>query len=837
MTEQLSMFADASAPSDKGKRKAAGSSSEVPVADDAADAKTKAGRGKRGGGRGGGGGGGKGGDAPAGGGGGELPANLAEEARRRYLNYALSVITSRALPDVRDGLKPVQRRILYGMYKDHRLTSDAKYQKSAKVVGTIMGQYHPHGDTAIYDALVRMAQEWSLRYPLIDGHGNFGSLDGDAPAAMRYTECRLDAIASQLLDEIASRTVDFRPTYDGTLSEPIVVPARLPQLLMNGTTGIAVGMATNIPPHNLTEVCDALLDLIAHPKLETKDLLKHVKGPDFPTGGQILNGKKEIREIYETGQGSIRLRGEYKLEERPRGGTNIIVTSVPYAVNKGNLVERIGALVQERKLAPLTDVRDESTKDVRIVLEIKREADPELVMAYLYKHTPLATNFNVNLTCLVPTANPEVGTPKRLNLRDMLQYFLDFRFEVVRRRNEYELEQLKKRLHILEGFEKVYDALDEMIRIIRKSDGKDDAAKKLIARFKLDEEQADAILEMKLYKLARLEILVIEKEAKEKRAEIKRITALLRDKKAMWGVVRDEIKEIKAANPEDKRRTKIGGVGEEVEYTEEAFISDEDSTVILSRDGWVKRVREIKDPTQTRLREGDEVMAVLSGSLKSNLVFFSSAGAAYVTRFNDIPASTGYGDPVQKLFKFDDQERVVGGLSLDKRLPIPEKMIAVSKRGYGLRFALAPHTELSTRAGRRYARAGKDDEIIGISPCGDRDLVAVVTQKTHALVCKANEINELSGPGRGVTVIKTAPDDGVVAFLCTSKKDAELEIETTKGKKLKLSPGKYEVTSRGGKGREMSKKDKVKVVHRVLERLALPEPPKADEKPAGKEKK
>ncbi|MBK7860031.1 MAG: DNA topoisomerase IV subunit A [Archangiaceae bacterium] len=781
--------------------------------------------------RGGGGGGGKGGgDAGAGGGGGgELPANLAEEARRRYLNYALSVITSRALPDVRDGLKPVQRRILYGMWNDLSLTQDAKFQKCAQVVGQIMGKYHPHGDSSIYEALVRMAQDWSLRYPLVDGHGNFGSLDGDSPAAYRYTECRLEGLSSQLLDEIASRTVDFRPTYDGTRFEPIVVPAQLPQLLMNGTTGIAVGMATNIPPHNLGELVDALIDLIAHPKLETKDLLKHVKGPDFPTGGQILNSKKELREIYETGQGSIRLRGEYKLEERPRGGTSIIITSVPYMTNKGNLVARIGELVSERKLAPLTDVRDESTKDVRIVLEIKKEADPELVMAYLYKHTGLSTNFNVNLTCLVPTENREVGTPQRLDLKGMLRYFLDFRLEVVTRRNQFALEQLKKRLHILEGFEKVYDALDEMIRIIRKSDGKEDAAKKLIARFKIDDEQADAILEMKLYKLARLEILVIEKELKEKRAEAKRIGALLKDTKALWGVVRDELKEI-AAKYIDKRRTKIGGVGEEVEYTEEAFISDEDSTVVVSRDGWVKRMRELKDPTQTRLREGDEVMAVVSGSLKQSLVLFSSAGAAYVTRFNDIPASTGYGDPVQKLFKFDDHERVIGALSLDKRLSHPEKMIAISKRGYGLRFALKPHTEISTRAGRRYARAGKDDEIIGISGCGDRDLVAVVTEKTNALVCKANEINELSGPGRGVTVIKTAPDDQVMAFLCTSKKDASLEIETQKGRKLTLSPGKYGVTGRAGKGREMSKKDKVKSITRPLERVALPEVEKKEEK-------
>ncbi len=281
-----------------------------------------------------------------GGGGGELPTNLAEEARRRYLNYALSVITSRALPDVRDGLKPVQRRILYGMWNDLSLTKDAKFQKCAQVVGQIMGRYHPHGDSSIYDALVRMAQDWSLRYPLVDGHGNFGSLDGDSPAAYRYTECRLQGLASQLLDEIASRTVDFRPTYDGTRFEPIVVPAQLPQLLMNGTTGIAVGMATNIPPHNLNELCDALIDLIAHPKLETKDLLKHVKGPDFPTGGQVLNSKAELREIYEKGHGSIRVRGEYKLEEGKRGQKFIVVTSVPYAINKGNLVERIGSLVR-----------------------------------------------------------------------------------------------------------------------------------------------------------------------------------------------------------------------------------------------------------------------------------------------------------------------------------------------------------------------------------------------------------------------------------------------------------------------------------------------------------
>jgi DNA gyrase subunit A len=773
---------------------------------------------KSGGGRGGRGGGG--GAAGGSGGGDERPIALGKEAERRYLNYALSVITARALPDVRDGLKPVQRRILFGMWNEN-VTASAKHKKCASVVGTVMGQYHPHGDSAIYEALVRLAQDFSLRYPLVDGHGNFGSLDGDSPAAMRYTECRLERRSDQLLDELAQKTVALRPTYDGEREEPTVLPSKLPQLLMNGATGIAVGMATNIPPHHLGELIDACVELIKDRKLETKDLLKWIKGPDFPTGGQVLNSKKELKEIYETGQGSIRVRGEWRLEDRPRGGQNIIVTSIPYMVNKGTLVSRIGEIVSERKLGTITDVRDESTKDVRIVLELKRDADAELAMSYLYKHTPLQTNFGVNLTCLVPSDNPEVGTPRRLDLKSMLRYFLDFRLEVVTKRLSYELEQLKNRLHILEGFEKVYDALDEMIRIIRKSDGKEDAAKKLIARFKLSELQVDAILEMKLYKLARLEILVIQKELKEKRLEAKRLAELLKTDKARWALVRDELIAIgKAAT--DKRRTRISGPVEEAEYDEEAFISNEDAQVVLTRDGWVKRVRELKDPSSTRMREGDELVGLLSGSLKSNLVFFTSAGSAYVTRFNDVPASTGYGDPVQKLFKFDDGERVVGALSLDGRLPVPEQLVAVSKRGYGLRFAMAPHAEVSTRSGRRFARPGKDDEIIGVAPCGPKDLLAVVTKKTNALVCKVGEVNELAGPGKGVTVIKTAADDEVMAFLCTATKGASLSLETTKGRTLTLSPGKYEVTSRGGKGREMSKRDAVKAVSRPLEVLALP---------------
>src|SRR5450432_3045139 len=486
------------------------------------------------------GGGGRGAKKRGGGGGGDAPppgpvdASLALEAQRRYLNYAVSVITSRALPDVRDGLKPVQRRILYAMYANLHLYPDAKFRKSATIVGDVLGKFHPHGDSACYEAMVRLAQPFSMRVTLVEGHGNFGSLDGDAPAAHRYTEARLAVLAMELLDEIKQGTVDFRPNYDGTTEEPIVLPAKVPQLLINGCTGIAVGMATNIPPHNLGEVCAAAVAMLDDPKLETKDLLKYIKGPDFPTGGQITNSKKELRDIYETGQGGVRVRGEWKTESAGKSGDHIIITSIPYALTKASVVERIADVIINKKLPLLVDVRDESTDDVRIVLEMKPGADPNLVMAYLYKHTPLETGFHVNLTCLFPTDNKEVAAPLRVNLAAMLGEFLTFREQTVRRRFEFELAELERRIHILEGFSLIFDMLDEAIRIIRKSDGKSDAAQKLIKRFELADLQTDAILELNLYKLARLEILLITDELKDKRTEAKEIRAILGDKKKLW---------------------------------------------------------------------------------------------------------------------------------------------------------------------------------------------------------------------------------------------------------------------------------------------------------------
>jgi DNA gyrase subunit A len=739
---------------------------------------------------------------------------LHEAAQSRYLNYALSVITSRALPDVRDGLKPVQRRILYTMWQQN-LTADAKHRKCAKVVGDVMGSYHPHGDAALYETLVRMAQPFSLRYPLIDGSGNFGSLDGDSAAAMRYTECRLARLSDEMLEEIDQATVPFRPNYDGTKTEPVVLPARLPNLLVNGATGIAVGMATNVPPHHLGEVCTALVRLLDNPDLSSVQLCRYVKGPDFPTGGQILNSADELKEIYKTGSGTIRLRATWEEGSTTRAGRTLFITSIPYATNKAALVERIADVVLSRKLPPLLDVKDVSTDDVRIELELKREADPRMVMAYLFKNTPLQTNVFVNLTCLIPTENEEVGRPERLDLKAMLWHFLHFRLAVVTNRLEHELEALKKRIHILEGFEKVFDALDEIIRIIRKSEGKADSAEKIMKRFELDAEQTDAILELKLYRLARLEILVIQNELTEKRRRARQIGGLLRDEDSRWKLVRDEIEEIHSAyGKNDKRRTIIEA-DEEVSFTADDFIVEEDNVVLVSRDGWVKRQKEVRDLATTRLREGDSVLAVLPGSTRACVVFFSNFGAAYTARIIDVPASTGYGEPVQKLFKLRDGERIIAAFSLDPRVAgdivtrkegvaPPVHAIAVTSDGYSLRFSLEPFVEPSTRAGRRYARPSDGVDVVGVTKISGSEIVIAATHDARAILCRADEVNYLSGPGKGVILIKLqSKDDHVLGFIASTGDRDLMRVETSRGSEQTISTAKYEVTGRGGKGREL----------------------------------
>ncbi len=745
--------------------------------------------------------------------------SLAEEAQRRYLNYALSVITARALPDVRDGLKPVQRRILYAMQNDLHLSPDGKHKKSARVVGDVMGKYHPHGDTAIYDAMVRMAQPFVMRAPLVDGQGNFGSPDGDSPAAMRYTEARLRPLAGELLGELNRRTVAFRPNNDGTTSEPIVLPARFPHLLVNGSQGIAVGMATSIPPHNLGEVIDACVALVNQEDLPAAQLLKYIKGPDFPTGGQLHATRKELEAVYASGQGSLKLRGEWKLEgDAGAASPRIVLTSIPYAVERKSVVEKIAEIIIAKRLPALLDVRDESDVEVRIVLEMKKGTDPQLVMAYLFKNTALATHVQVNLTCLVPTDNVEVATPKRLSLGEILRHFLDFRFETVTKRAQFDLAELDKRIHVLEGFEKVFDALDEVIRIIRKSDGRADAGQKLQTRFKLTEEQVDAILELRLYRLAKLEILLVENEIKERRAEAKKLATLLQSPKAKWSVVKEELEEIKKKYA-DRRRTKVVGSVDEPEFGAEDFIVDENANVILSAQGWVKRVREVKDLSATRLRDGDSVLAVVAGSTRAAVAFFSNLGGCYVARIHDVPASTGYGDPVQKLFKLDDGERMVACLSFDARalgVPVPTEdapepeppfALAVTRAGFGFRFSLRPHREPSTRAGRRFAKPKEGDEVLAVMAVGDADAVICACGDGHVLGVPVAEIPALAGAGTGAIVMDLAEGERLVGAVPALSARDRVTIETEKGKPKDVSLAMVQ-GHRANKGTPIVKRDR-----------------------------
>ena len=757
-----------------------------------------------------------------------IDASLADETQRRYLTYALSVITSRALPDVRDGLKPVQRRILYTMHNELHLRHDARHRKSAAVVGDVMGKYHPHGDTAIYDALVRLAQDFTMRAPLVDGRGNFGSADGDAAAAMRYTEARLRKLASELLSELGKQTVDFRPNYDGTKFEPIVLPARFPNLLVNGAQGIAVGMATSIPPHNLGEVVDASIALIDEPTLPLSKVLKFIKGPDFPTGGQLLSNKREMEAVYAAGHGSLRLRGEWNLETPKRGNPTIVITSIPYALERRVAIEKIAEVIIARKLPVLLDVRDESTEDCRIVCEIKAGADPQLVMAYLYRHTPLSTNVQVNLTCLVPTAHAEIATPQRLDLLQMLHHFLDFRLEVVTRRTEFELAELKKRIHILEGFESIFDALDETIRIIRRSEGKKDAAGKLARRFKLSDLQVDAILELRLYKLARLEILLIREELEEKRKLAGQKEKLLKSEPLRWKLVRAELHALKEEYQE-VRRTRIVANVDERQFEADDFIVDEDAMVVLTTQGWLKRQQKVKDVSATRVRDGDSVYEVEAGSTRASLALFSNQGVCYVTRIADVPATTGYGVPVQTLFKMSDGERIVAMMGFDPRFfdvpaategaaePEPPFAVGVTRAGLSMRFSLRPHRDPSTRAGRKYMRPRKGDEVVFVGPCEEEDRIACATVGGRALIANVDEVSLLSGAGKGVMLIKLQKGDAVLGATLLGDDSDMLVVENKTGKQFEVSTRKYETVSRGGKGFQLFKRGQ-------LERVIWAEP-------------
>jgi DNA gyrase subunit A len=746
-----------------------------------------------------------------------LPASIVEETRRRYLTYALSVITSRALPDVRDGLKPVQRRILFTMFHELQLYADRKPSKCMRITGEVTGKYHPHGDVSVYDALVRMAQNWVMRITLVDGQGNFGSVDGDSPAQPRYTEARLTALAENLLAELRQRTVPMRLNYTNEFEEPIVLPAQFPNLLVNGASGIAVGMATNIPPHNLGDVCRACVDLIENPDATTAQLLDRLKGPDFPLGGRIITDRADLRKIYDDGHGSIKVQAEWHLEEKGKK-RQIVITSIPYGVNKGALENQIGALIAERKLPQAMDLTNESNEKVglRVTIDLKPDADENLVMAYLYKHTSLQDNFAVNMTCLVPD-EAGVMQPQRLGLKEILRYFLDFRLNTVRKRFEYELDILRKRIHILKGFKIIFDALDKAIRMIRDSQGRADAAVRLMKAFALDEIQTDAILDAQLYKIAQMEIKKILDELKEKKAQAEVIEEILKSKRRLWTIVKNELNEL-GEKYGDKRRTRLGSSEDELEFSEEAFIVKENTNVVLTSDGWIKRVGRLASVQGTRVREGDAVIAVAPASTLDHVIFFADDGTAYTMRVNEVPASSGYGEPISKFFKLNDQVKIINAVTTDNRF-IPEKikpaskddppgpyLLVVTRDGLSLRTPLEPYRIESTKVGRRYARLNYGDKVVMTAVLlGDEESIFLCSADGHVIHFKIDEINILAGVGKGVIGIKLHGDDHCLGGALISRKSQMLQVETSGGKTLEFT-GRYETVSRGGKGFEAVKR-------------------------------
>ncbi len=725
-----------------------------------------------------------------------FPTSLTQESRDRYLTYALSVVSGRALPDVRDGLKPVQRRILFAMLHNLNLKPSNSHRKSAAVVGEVLARFHPHGDIACYEAMVRMAQDFSLRYPLVDGQGNFGSLDGDNAAAYRYTEARLRELALEVIGEINEETVAFRDNFDGTVVEPVVLPSRIPNLLVNGATGIAVGMATSIPPHNLKDTIKALVELSKDSELSVSKLTSIIKGPDFPTGCNILNSQRELVEIYETGRGSVRMRGEWAVEEMSRGKQSIVVSSIPYAVNKSTLVERIAGLIIDRKLPQLVDVRDESTNDVRIVLELASGADAEVAMAYLFKNTPLESNFAVNLTALVPG---EGGSPRPelLSLKDCLRHFLAFRAEVTHKRLSFERKQLLERIHILEGLVIVYDALDEAIKIVRKSDGRSDAAEKLGVRFKLSEIQSFAVVDMRIYQLSRTNIDEIRTELTAKEKRVKEIDKILKSRAAIEEIVRTDLEAL-GEKYGDRRRSKLIKDNVDIEFDETQYVVQEDVHAIVTSDGWVKRIRRTNDLSSTRMREGDSLLAAHALTTLDSIALFTTFGTLFVLKVSDLPASSGYGTPIQKLLKFKDGEKIVssfgmpapgsaatasgtaqGQLSLsgtsttqlaDRVLKDGDTLVLVGHQGTGFALTMSD-ISLTKRIGRRVMKLRDGEFLAAVEPLAP--MMVFLTQDGSGLAFSKDEIPVRDSAAVGVSLMSVRDKDTLVA--CCGVRSAKMK--------------------------------------------------------------
>ncbi|MBS0549892.1 MAG: DNA topoisomerase IV subunit A [Proteobacteria bacterium] len=680
------------------------------------------------------------------------PVQFGQALQERYLSYALSTIMARSLPDVRDGLKPVHRRLMHAM-RLLRLDPNSAFKKSARVVGDVIGQYHPHGDQSIYDALVRLAQEFSVRYPLIEGQGNFGNIDGDNPAAMRYTEARLTAVAEALLDGIDEDAVDFRPNYDGSTEEPIVLPGGFPNLLANGAAGIAVGMATSIPPHNAGELCDALLHLIKTPNARIETLVDLVKGPDFPTGGILVEPRESIVESYKTGRGAFRLRARWTREELPRGQYRIIITEIPYQVQKGKLIERIAEIINAKKLPILEDVRDESADDVRIVLDPRTGQVPaELLMEQLFKLTDLEIRFPLNLNVL-----DRDNTPRVMDLREALQAWLDHRREVLQRRSKFRLDAIERRLEILEGYLIAYLNIDKLIKIIREED---EPKPKMIKAFGLNDNQAEAILNMRLRALRRLEEFEIKGEHKKLSAERKDLKALLRDEKLQWGKIAEQVQETRAKFGQKtaicKRRTELSDAPVEVEHAIEDFVEKEPITVVLSDKGWIRAAKGHLDDKQAgelKYKEGDEARFAVHAQSTDKILVFGTNGRFYTLGCDRLPSARGHGEPVRLMIELGNEQDIVDLFVLKGG----RKFLVASDAGRGF---IVPEDEVvaQTKNGKQVLNLADKEKAQAVSVVPDgADQIAALSEGRKLLVFPLEQVPEM-GRGRGVTLQKSKND-------------------------------------------------------------------------------
>ncbi len=729
-----------------------------------------------------------------------IERDVETEMKTAYIDYAMSVIVQRALPDVRDGLKPVHRRILYTMYEDG-LTSDKPYRKSATTVGDVLGRYHPHGDSSVYDAMVRMAQDFSLRYPLIDGHGNFGSIDGDGAAAYRYTEARMSKIAERMLTDIEKDTVDFMPNFDGIRQEPTVLPARLPALLVNGSSGIAVGMATNIPPHNLTEVLNAIIRIIeSEEEISDDELFQIIKGPDFPTRGLIL-GREGIKQAYSTGKGKITLRAEAEIEEMSGNRQRIIVSSLPYQVNKAKLIVDISQLVRDKRIEGISEVRDESDREekVRVVIELKRDANAKVILNQLYKYTQMQDSFGIIMLALVN------GVPKILTLKQCLNYYIEHRKEVVVRRTKFDLDKALARAHILEGLKIAIDNIDEVIRIIRES--YDDAKERLMARFGLDDIQAQAILDMRLKTLSGLQREKIEEEYNELMKLIAHLREILSNEKLVYDIIKEECLEMKEKYGDD-RLTKI--VAAEGEFNEEDLIKNENSIISLTHFGYIKRMpidtyksqkRGGKGITGMTTREEDFVKQIFNASTHDIILFFSNKGKLYRLRGFEIPESgrTARGTAIVNLLALEAGEKITAVIPI-KNFEDGKFLLMATRSGLIKKTPLKEY-DSSRKTGLQGINLREDDELIDVRLTDGEDNIVLVTKKGICITFSEKDVRAVGRTAQGVIGIRLSDNDTVIGMesIISNSKETLLAItENGFGKRTELD--EYRVQTRGGKG-------------------------------------